>query len=153
MQTIRFTDEELNHGKKQEYSPVAPGDYLVSIDRAEYITSKSGRPMISIVATIGHGDFGGRKLFDFFLMDHNVGRGRLGQLVNCLGMSTLEIPDMPGTKEDPASVFDLTGKAAIAVVGIDKKDSSRNIVYRYQSVEAPQEPQKQGSLTDVPFGY
>lgn len=79
---MAFIDLNLSNVQAQEsIEPVPPGLYHVSVEDTDFAFAKSsGAPMLKITFNIEDGDFAGRKLFDNYMLNHEVGMKRLKAL-------------------------------------------------------------------------
>lgn len=98
-------------GISDDFPPLPPGNYWVKISNAVIRTSNSENPVLNIEFTVTEGSFENRKVFEDFVLNHQVGKRRLKKM---LVASRYSNPDKL------SEINDLIGLEAKVIVTIEK---------------------------------
>lgn len=76
---------QMDDVNPDSFDPIPPGDYQVRVVDSSVSTSKNGNPMAEFELEVEGPHNTGRKLFDRFVLNHEVGRKRLKGFLVALG--------------------------------------------------------------------
>lgn len=120
---------------RPNYEALPPGEYIAVASDSEMKSNKSNDGQhLSITFDIVEGQMEGRKLWsNYNVVNPNpdaerIGRSELAALCKAAGVA------------NPKDSSELHGKPVILVVGIDKKDASRNVVKGYKPATGAEAP-------------
>lgn len=113
---------------KDAFAPLPAGDYEVAVTNADLRQTKAGNgTYLWLELSVTGGKFKGRKLFEQINLQNpnaqavEIAQRTLAGLLAAMGKTKMEDTD------------ELLHRTVIAVVAIDKKDSTRNRVARYKA--------------------
>jgi hypothetical protein len=152
MATLNFTTSSVTLSERPatSYGPLPAGEYEMVITRSASKPTKAGTgSYLELEMQIASGEHSGRRHWERLNLDNpnstavRIAQEALAKLCLALGLEHVE---------DSEQLHDLP---FIAVVGIDKKDDQRNVIYDYAPVMAakPQpKPAAAPQATKRPWG-
>lgn len=137
MASLNFKASAINFSERTSptYGPLPAGDYEMMITASTTKPTKSGNgSYLELQMQVISGEHSGRRHWERLNLDNpsqqtvKIAQEQLARLVMALGL------------DDVADSEELHDIPFIAEVGIDKKDSTRNVIWGYHAADAAPAP-------------